>query len=117
MRGKRSTPQNINSKFLGPAAPGLKQAGPPRGEYDEADTGVPPDEYLRLTIVHEIGHATLWSFKRDRFGNAPAGDPDADHSPPIIPGIMNGGSGAPTEPQFSPYEEKLLIGWNRSNVQ
>jgi hypothetical protein len=30
MGGDRSTPQNINSKFLGPSAPGLKQAGPPR---------------------------------------------------------------------------------------
>ena len=29
MKTERSTPQNLNSKFLGPAAPGLKQAGPP----------------------------------------------------------------------------------------
>ena len=85
-------------------------------EYDEADTGVPPDEYLRLTIVHEIGHAALWSFQRDRFGNAAAGDPNADHSPLSIAGIMNG-AGAGAETQFSPYEQHLLRGWNRSNAQ
>ena len=30
MSYERFIPQNVNPKFLGPAAPGLKQAGPPR---------------------------------------------------------------------------------------
>ena len=32
MKIERSTPLNLNSQFLGPAAPGLKQAGPPRAK-------------------------------------------------------------------------------------
>ena len=34
---ERSTPQIVHSKFLGPAAPGLKQAGPPSARLLRVD--------------------------------------------------------------------------------
>jgi hypothetical protein len=67
----------------------------------------------RTAIVHEIGHATIRSFKRISFDGGKDGNIGTDHTPFSIKGIMQA-LRTPPVPRFATREVEILQGYDRN---